>query len=348
MPSGRPDESTSVNHTNGRSSVNLPTRSLRVRRASGIIAASALAFAGVVGVQAPANASVTKVSNTTDTKCSIFTYHTPTDWYFPSGTPTALVWLQHGFSETKNEWNGYANELANAGYLVVGTTLASADLFGCTVSNIGNNTPYLNNVADVFGKKNDPNEKLGRSFTNAKNTAGRSSLAMPTNMVFVGHSAGAEVVAYVANRIHTNYAGTFPQVKGVVFADGVNSFTGLNMANGLNGLYPTNVPVYATASPPYSCNNNQSGTTELKVDFPGRFHGALINTGAHQDIFGSDATGVETLTCGTPQSQNISAARGLTTAWIGDMVSGIANPANYPGGSYFQSLVGAGTITALP
>jgi hypothetical protein len=306
--------------------------------------------AGLVATSTPAEAAVTKISNTTDTRCQFLTYKTPTDWYFPAGTPTGLVWVQHGFSETKADLGALATTLADAGALVVVTTLPTADMFGCTVENVGNNTLYLNNVADLFGKKNDPNDKLGRSFTNAKNAAGRGSLAMPTNMVFVGHSVGGEAVSYIANRIRTAYPATWPQLKGVVLEDPVPSFIGNNLSTGLNGLKSsTQVPILATASPFGSCNNDGDGVVEMIDILDNRpFHGAMVTTGRHTDVLGSTASWTATLACGTPDAVDTAAVFGLTTGWVSGFLAGGVDPTYLPGGAYFQGQVGAGVVTALP
>lgn len=302
----------------------------------------------LVGGTGVAQAAATKVTTTTATKCWIFTYNTPTDWYFPSSQPTALVWLQHGFTESKNDYAGYAASLADQGYLVVATTLPSVDLYGCTINNTGNNTSYLNNVAALFGTKDSPSGALNKSFTAAKAKAGRSSFTMPTTMAFVGHSAGGEGVSYVANRLRTAYPTQYAQLKGIVLEDSVNSPAGSNMSTALRGMAPTPIEIYATASPDNSCNSNQSGTKQLIADLPGRFHGAQITTGNHQDVFGSDTPALFQLVCGTPKAANVSAVRGLTTGWIGGFVTGADDAAYFPGGSYYDGLVDAGTISTLP
>ena len=76
-----------------------------------------------------------QVTNTVDVKCATTTKAVPTDWYFPVGTPKALVWLQHGFTESKDDWNETGRKAADAGFVVMATTLPTADMFGCTVEN---------------------------------------------------------------------------------------------------------------------------------------------------------------------------------------------------------------------
>jgi len=101
---------------------------------------------------------VVKVSTSLAVRCAFLTYRLPTDWYFPVGDPHGLVWAQHGFVESRKVWTEFATRAARAGFLVVAPTLPTADLFGCTVQNLGNNPRFLNHVAEVF----DPASADGR------------------------------------------------------------------------------------------------------------------------------------------------------------------------------------------
>ncbi|MFC6715636.1 hypothetical protein [Branchiibius cervicis] len=324
-------------------------RSAAPRRTS-ILALAGLLAVGAVGWAPTARAATTPpvVTGTVATRCAFLTYQTPVDWYFPSGNAKALVWLQHGFAENKALYAGYARQLADRGFLVAATTLPSADLFGCTVNNIGNNTAYLNNIATLFGTKDTGSGALNASFRAARATAGRADLAMPQSLAFVGHSAGGEAVSYVAGRLRSAYPGVFAQLKGLVLEDPVASPAGSNLATGLSALAPTGVPVYALASPKNSCNADQSGTQQLISSLPGRFHGAQISTGVHQDIYGTDNTALFNLVCGTPKPDNTNAVRSLTTGWLTGFADGADNPAYFPGGPAYDALQSAGTITTLP
>lgn len=144
--------------------------------------------------------------------------------------------------------------------------------------------------------------------------------------------------------MRTTYPAAFAQLRGVVLEDSVNSPAGSNMATALQGLAPTGLPLVATASPDNSCNANQSGTKALIAALPGRFHGVQVTTGNHQDVFGTDTTGLQSLVCGTPKPVNTSAVRTLSTGWL----NGFASPAYLPGGSVYNTLTAAGTVTTLP
>jgi hypothetical protein len=87
--------------------------------------------------------AVVKVSSSLAVRCAFLTYRLPTDWYLPATEPRGLVWAQHGFVESRKVWADFAVRAARAGFLVVAPTLPTADLFGGTVQNLGNNTLFL-------------------------------------------------------------------------------------------------------------------------------------------------------------------------------------------------------------
>ena len=317
------------------------------------IAIAAIASLGLVISTTACDPAPTasKVTNTVDIACAAGTYATPTDWYLPAtASPKGLVWLQHGFTESKDDWAEYGKKLSDAGFIAMATTLPTADIFGCTVENVGNNTGYLNNIATLFGGMGTSTRAIERSWADAQTTAGRTTTALlPSKLLFVGHSAGGEAVTYVANRLRTNHATTFAKLKGLVLEDPVNSFIGDNLSAGLTGLNGTTLPIYALASPSYSCNNNQAGVALVTSKLTTRtFHGVQVTSGSHGDVFGGAISGIEASTCGTPQAKNTAAVQTLSTAWLTDQAAGSKTATYYPGGATYQGLVTAGTITTLP
>ncbi|MGW0364697.1 alpha/beta hydrolase [Streptomyces sp. NPDC002990] len=314
---------------------------------------AALAIAATLTAVPPAAAAeqaptaVVKVSNTVDVRCAFLVYKRSGDWYFPATTPKGTVWLQHGFSRANEHLEDLARRYAAAGFVVFAPTLPSADMFGCTVSNIGNNTGFLDNVADLFGKASDPRDKLGRSFADAAAKAGRPGLQMPAEFVFSGHSAGGEAVSYVANRLRTQYPAAFARLSGLVLLDPVNSFTGLNMANALNGLNKTNLPMHAISAPPYAANGQASGTRELTTDVHRDFLGVRLTTGSHCDAEGASTDTLCSLPNGAPQAANVAVLQEFATVWATDDVNGTTTATHRPGGSRYESLRTAGTIQTL-
>ncbi|MFC4121617.1 hypothetical protein [Nonomuraea zeae] len=296
----------------------------------------------------PAHAqSVTRVENTVEIGCAFTTLRQGSDWYFPSGTPKALLWLQHGFAGTNDGMADTAQRFAAQGFLVFAPTLPSAHIYGCTLQNLGNNTDFLRNVAALFGNSADPGAGLGRSFADARTKAGRAGLALPSALVFAGHSAGGEAVPYVTEQLHAGYPAAFSRVRGLVLFDPVKSVIGDNLGGSLGPLATTGLPILAISSPPYLCNSNASGTVELVDRLARPFLGVRLTTGSHIDVEGASAPAVERLACGTPQAKNVSALQTLATGWASDFVTGSVTPGLYPGGAYYEGLRSAGTVQPL-
>ncbi|MER7106927.1 hypothetical protein [Streptomyces sp. NPDC000229] len=296
--------------------------------------------------------AVTKVSTTVDVSCAAFTYRQSADWYFPSaaasGAPKGLIWLQHGFSRANNHMTDLAGRYAAAGYLVFAPTLRSADMFGCTLQNIGNNKPFLDNVATWFASADNASSQLARSYASARSRAGRTDLgALPTAFVFSGHSAGAEAAEYVTQRLRSSHPAAFAKVRGLVLLDPVKSFIGNNTDASLSQLATTSLPILTVSAPGYSCNNSGSGTTALQQLLPRPFVGVRLTSGAHTDAEGSSTDNAGTLMCGTPQQKNVSALQTLAVGWAKDAFTGGRTADLYPGGAYYASLLAAGTIQTL-
>lgn len=319
-----------------------------VRRAVVLVMSLALVSIGLVlggASSASAAQTVTRVDTTTDTRCAFLTYRTPTSWYFPAAQPKALMWVQHGFSRTKDQMDDLARRYAADGFLVVTTTLPSANIFGCTVQNLGNNTGYLNNVADLFGKK-DTSDRLARSLATAKQRAVRPDVSMPEKLVLTGHSAGGEAVAYVANRLRTSYPSAYANLRGVILLDPVPSIAGSNLSTGLQGLSGSR-PVYTISAQPSTCNSGGAGTGLVTRTLAQDFVGVRLTSGVHTDAEGASTNGLGTLVCGTPKASNVAILQTLAVEWAGDMVSGQKTPAYYPGGDYLQGQILAGAVSVL-
>ncbi|MFD0525005.1 alpha/beta hydrolase [Paractinoplanes durhamensis] len=223
-----------------------------------------------------AAATWTKASTTVSIACSSSsTLSQAANWYFPStATPKALVYLQHGFSRSNANMEALAGKYADAGFLVFVPTLPSSTASNnCAVNNTGDNTTFLNNVAALIGEATVATSSLARSYTTAAGLAGRTGQAMPATYVIAGHSAGGDAVSYIANRLRTTWPAAFANLKLVQLLDPVLSPKGTNMATGLAGLATTSTPIYAISSPPYTANDQASGTTELLKDVDRPFLG---------------------------------------------------------------------------
>ncbi|GIE33633.1 hypothetical protein Ait01nite_066780 [Actinoplanes italicus] len=312
--------------------------SLRHALATLVISASVL-----VAAPSTANAATAaEVDGSISVPCWIYTYKPDADWYFPATTsPKALVYLQHGFSRANDNVADLARKYQAAGYLVVAPTLPSADIYGCTVNNLGNNTAFLNSVATWIGDAANPSGALARSYAAAAAKAGRSGSTLPSRYVLAGHSAGGEAVTYIANRLRTAHPAAFANVQHLQLLDPVKSIFGNNMASGLNGLAGTSLPILTISSPPYLANSDASGTVELTGTLDRPFLGVRLTTGSHCDAEGASTNVLCTLTAGTSQAANVAALQTLAVNWASGEGS------YYPGGAYYQSLLADGVIQTL-
>ena len=222
-------------------------------------------------------------------------------------------------------------------------------LFNCTVENWGDNTGFLNNIAEVFATKDVTTGTLASSYATAATKAGRPPVPLPDKLVFAGHSAGVEAVLYVAQRLNSTYPATFAQMRGIVSEDGVKSFIGSNTDDALAGLSGTALLIYATASQSYLCNDFQSGTKAIEKYLATRpFLGVNVTTGAHGDALGPSSPFYENLVCNFRKPKNVDAVWQLTGGWITDMFAGTTTPDYYPGGPLYTSLQNARIISTLP
>jgi hypothetical protein len=320
-----------------------PVRAVRTLAASSVTALALTALAPL----SPAHAAVTRIQTDVEIRCAFTTLTQSADWYFPSGAPQGLVWLQHGFARANDHVADLASKYAAAGYLVFAPTLPTANLFGCTLENIGNNTDFLGNVADLFAKMGDPSGKLGRSFAKARAEAGRPGLTLPGSLVFSGHSAGGEAVSYVAGRLRSDSASAWARLRGLVLLDPVKSFIGNNLDTGLKAVDGTGRMIRTISGPDGTCNNSGSGTDTVQADVHAPFVGVRLPDGAHTDAEGASTDTVGTLACGTPKAANVTVLQTFAVAWAKDAFNGTQTAAYLPGGSYYQSQLGSGRIQTL-
>ncbi|MFF5228798.1 hypothetical protein [Dactylosporangium sp. NPDC000521] len=199
-----------------------------------------------MSLSAPARAATaagtwTQVSNTVDVPRAGLTYHPSADWFLPAGTAKGLVHLQHGFSRSNGNLADLAEHYAAAGFVVFAPTLPSAGIFGCTVSNLGNNDPFLNNVATWLGQANSSGGTLARRPGHTRVIFGVPGL----------HADGAEATWTVAWAAAEN-ARTGSPLKGQIDAGTLlltgHSFggaAGLGLTTGPSTPPFTDVPVPA-------------------------------------------------------------------------------------------------------
>lgn len=260
-------------------------------------------------------------------------------WAFPAeGTPTGLVWLQHGFSRSAAQVQDLAASYARRGYAVVSPSVAS---FGsCSI----NETSLHTAIASVLAGAG-PGSALGSSHDAARRSAGLPAAAVPTRFVVSGHSAGGALATVVASRLATDPSGPVrARLAGVVLLDPVE-----NGANGMQTALPSlaSVPLLVVAAPGGICNSQASGTARVRAARTG-FIGVRLPSGCHCDAEADTTDGLCTLTCGTPKPANEAALKRLAADWADDMLRGRrVDEAVYPGGTWYEDQRRAGVIVTL-
>ncbi|MQY20911.1 alpha/beta fold hydrolase [Nocardia macrotermitis] len=291
----------------------------------------------------PAVADTGRLSGSIDLPCAASVLRQDAAWYLPPGTPRGLVWLQHGFARTATDVADLARTLSAAGYLVFTPTLPFLNAHGCTLQNLGDNTPFLDRVAQLFGTATDPTGPLATALAAAATRTGVTPPAIPHRYVFIGHSAGAEAVEYVAHRLHTTYPATWPNLRGLILLDPVKSFLGANTDTALTDLSPTPLPILTISGPPAPCNNFGTGTTALRTDLHRPLLGVRLTTGEHTDAEGPSTDLLAESLCGTPQPANTTTLQQLAVRWTTQYFAGTTDylprsPA--PESAPFQVLTG--------
>lgn len=289
-----------------------------------VLIAACMANGGI----GPAGAQTSRLLATVDLPCAGSVLQQPASWYLPVSAPRGLVWLQHGFARDDANVAALAESLSDAGYLVFAPSLPFVNVSGCTLQNLGDNTQFLNGVAQLFATAGDPGGPLARSLATAATRTGRTAPALPTQFVFVGHSAGAEAAEYVAYRLHAT-AG-WNGLRGLVLLDPVESFLGDNTDRALTDLDPTTVPVLTISGPPGLCNNFGSGTAALQTRLHRSFVGVRLPSGEHTDAEGTSTDILGQLACGIPQQANVTTLQHLTTGWTSDFFTGAHTASLYP------------------
>ncbi|GEM32260.1 hypothetical protein NN3_32670 [Nocardia neocaledoniensis NBRC 108232] len=297
---------------------------------------AALAAVALLAVVSPAHAD--RVSGTIDIPCAADVVHQDADWYLPAGVPRGLVWLQHGFARGGGHLAELATDFAERGYLVFAPSLPFLEVRGCTLQNLGDNTGFLGHVAELFA---DPAQTLASGLAAAARHGGRETSDLPGDLVFVGHSAGAEAVAYVADHLRRTDPSTWARLRGVVLLDPVPSFLGANIDRALTGLDGSGLPVRTVAAAPSLCNNFGAGTGAVQAHLHGPFVGVRLPHGAHTDAEGASSDLLGTALCGRPDPRDVAALSTLAVGWTDDFIARTTTPAYYPDPR-------TGTVAAAP
>ncbi|MCR5977896.1 alpha/beta hydrolase [Gordonia jinghuaiqii] len=288
-------------------------------------------------------------SSSIATQCAGKPVRVAARWYFPPERPTALVWLQHGFSRTAANLDTLARSYANAGFLVVSPTLDSVNLGGCTVAhNIADNAAFARTIGGVFGSGRDADSPLAASLIRARDVAHRRDVTMPYRMVFSGHSAGGEFVVVAADALRRADPLAYRRLAGLMLLDPVNSFFGTHFASAAASLDAARLPIRVVASQPSVSNSFGSGVSILQRTTRQEFLGSRLVTGIHIDAEGDSTDLIGELSeLGVPRPRNGRVLRALATGWSSDMVTDSVTATYYPGGRYYDLLLGTRTVTTL-
>jgi hypothetical protein len=259
------------------------------------------------------------------------------DWYFPEPErrATGLVWLQHGFSETKTNMAGVAeaySERAGADVVVPTVTSNPFAAGGCWL----NGAPMWRAVATTLTDRAE--------LQASANYASAGAAWLPNRFVLSGHSAGGNLALAAAGDLAVG--GDIADLRGVVLLDAVDFAGAMRVVlQRLTG--PNDRPVWQLASPPSSCSGDGSGTQAIVAARPGRFVGVELLRGTHVDALGSDAGLFARLVCGFPRPENVRAARLISWQWAFDALTG-ANRGILSGTPGQQISLAGATAVVLP
>lgn len=241
------------------------------------------------------------------------------DWYLPSGTASALVTVQHGFSRGCGNQRDTSKRMMANGLMVF-----------CMNANMAGGAPALA-------------ETLGDALVSGSVVTpdGRS---IPNKIIVGGHSAGG----HFASRLGWKLQQIAPsRLAGAILFDPVaaGGFTDNLVAISSGGSRP----VYAITSNSSLCNqfNNAYGAlTQIRnaAMTNGRdgFVGLqLTSWSTHVDSEGNntDVIGYGACLQSPPKGYNTSYLRDLSSQWAFDIANGVKMPTAYPGGSYVNSLI---------
>ncbi|ROO85146.1 alpha/beta hydrolase family protein [Actinocorallia herbida] len=288
----------------------------RPRRVLAAVIAAAAALVAPLVAAPPALAAVTcnNYSSSTSTcvneSISIGGTSYSTDWYFPNGTATALMLVEHGFSRGCGNLRGTSKSIAEQGLMVV---CVNADMTGGNAA-----------LADTLG-----------AALSARTLTPPNGKALPQKYIVGGHSAGGHFASAVGAKLNADGYANF---KGAILFDPVASdgFTANLQAISQNGARP----VLAVAARPSVINlfNNSFGAlADLGADFVGiqlvwtkYVLGSPSGGSCHIDVEGenTDVIGVAGALC-SPNSTQTARLRGMASTWAKDLATGSYTATHY-------------------
>jgi len=288
----------------------------RAPRLLAALAASAGAVAALlVGVAPPASAAACSGYSSSSSTCvsspiTINGASYDADWYLPSGTASALMLVEHGFSRSCKNLRGTSKAIAQKGLMVV-----------CLDEDMTAGNPAL---ATAFG-----NALADRTIVppNGK--------ALPVKYIVGGHSAGGQFAALVGQQLTTR---GYPNLKGAIMFDPVaaDGFSAAVSAVSANGTRPV-LSIAARPSVINLFNNSYGALNSLANGFVGiQLVWTRITLGVptggscHIDSEGedTDAIGVAGALC-NPNSTQTARLRDFASTWAKDLATGSYTASHY-------------------
>lgn len=246
-------------------------------------------------------------------------YPLPITWWLPERQTRSgrLVWLQHGFARNPRHLGRLAQALAGAGHVVAAPRLPSNPvpvalpetarrtpaLRGVSVNNVVDNRPLLGSLSAQLAAVDEPEAPL---------LATLAADLQASDLVLVGHSAGAEAVTWIGGQLAHRW-GRPPAA--VILLDPVPSPRGNNLVEGLQHL--TTVPLRVVAARASAANRHGLGTAIVCDHRTGEV-GLRLERGTHADAEGPDPDLLTRASCGTPHEAEVAALRDLVVAWATD------------------------------
>ncbi|GAA3201312.1 hypothetical protein [Actinocorallia longicatena] len=233
-----------------------------------------------------------------------------TDWYFPNGTATALMLVEHGFSRGCGNLRNTSKAIAEQGVMVF---CVNADM-------TGGNAGLAATLGDALA---------------ARTLTPPSGRALPVKYIVGGHSAGGHFASAVGKRLaDAGYAG----FKGAILFDPVASdgFTANLQAVSAGGTRPV-LSIAARPSVINLFNNSFGALADLGADFVGiqliwtkYVLGSPTGGSCHIDSEGenTDVIGVAGALC-SPNSTQTARLRAFASVWARDLATGAHTSSYY-------------------
>jgi hypothetical protein len=247
----------------------------------------------------------------------------PADWYFPEGSldengtpPEHVIYLQHGFLARGVFYDYTASYLAKSTNSVVVAPTLTSNIFATDGMWLGGDQMHRA-VADLFLNGNTALQD------SAEDAGYPQGVALPKDVVLVGHSLGGGLVIDTARYIAADPPSANDyRLAGVVMLDGVSFTDPVPILNGI----PGNIPVYNLSSTPNPWNLFGTMDYALAQTRGGKPTGAQLLGSWHSDAMVGGNPLVQFgayLLTGYGGPANVEGSQILAASWINDIFAGV-------------------------